>query len=490
MTSNYFLNWCGRSLIVSALILPSISTGCKKFVDIDPPITSVNAGNIYASDKTAISVLTGIYATISFDNNNIYPGAPGFTQLSLYSGLSADELNVFEGAADDVVKAYYKNTLTTTTIGGIDYWSKIYGILYIVNAAIEGLDNTNTLTPTVKSQLLGEAHFMRAFCYFYLINLYGGVPLVVTTDYETSGKLGKSSSQDVYKQIKADLLLAQSLMADKFFNPTLTSITTERVRPNKTAATAMLARVYLYTKEWANAEAEATSVINNQAVYDMVPLNEVFLMNSKETIWSLQPVFSENGSNTGEGRFFILPSEGPTAEYPVYLNPNLVKSFDAEDQRAVNWIGNVTAFGVKYSYPLKYKIGNENVATAEYPIMLRLGEQYLIRAEARAQQANIKGANSAQSDLDVIRTRAGLQGTTAGNQTDMIAAILDERRHELFSEFGHRWFDLKRTNTIDAVMVSASKKKGGLWKSDWALYPIPAETVLRTPGLKQNPGYE
>jgi hypothetical protein len=123
-------------------------------------------------------------------------------------------------------------------------------------------------------------------------------------------------------------------------------------------------------------------------------------------------------------------------------------------------------------------------------MVLRLGEQYLIRAEARAQQGKVTGAGSAEEDLDAIRTRAGLSPTTASTQAQMLDAILQERRVELFAEWGHRWLDLKRTNTIDQVMSVVAPSKGGVWESYKALYPIPFNELLLNPKLKpQNPGY-
>jgi hypothetical protein len=129
----------------------------------------------------------------------------------------------------------------------------------------------------------------------------------------------------------------------------------------------------------------------------------------------------------------------------------------------------------------------------EYFMVLRLGEQYLIRAEARAKQGNIGGA---QSDLNVIRNRAGLPNTTASDEASLITAILKERRVELFCEWGHRWFDLKRLGKIDEVMniVTPIKSNGTVqWQSYKALYPLPLGDLfinnIQNPYLTQNPGY-
>ena len=114
--------------------------------------------------------------------------------------------------------------------------------------------------------------------------------------------------------------------------------------------------------------------------------------------------------------------------------------------------------------------------------MFRLAEQYLIRAEARAEQGDLTGA---ATDLNAIRSRAGLGATTASNQINLLAAILHERQVELCFEEGFRWFDLKRTGTIDAVLGTVKPT----YKPYAALYPIPFTQTQLNPFLTQNPGY-
>lgn len=110
-------------------------------------------------------------------------------------------------------------------------------------------------------------------------------------------------------------------------------------------------------------------------------------------------------------------------------------------------------------------------------------EQYLIRAEARAYQVNISGA---QEDLNIIRNRAGLSDTSATTQQDLLSAILQERRLELFTEIGHRWFDLKRTGQAGTVLAPLKPA----WQERNLLLPIPETELILNPNLQpQNPGY-
>jgi len=144
-----------------------------------------------------------------------------------------------------------------------------------------------------------------------------------------------------------------------------------------------------------------------------------------------------------------------------------------------------------YDANINTNTGTDNMS--EYFMVLRLGEQYLIRAEARVRLGNLNGAID---DLDKIRTRAGLTPVATSNpgisQSALIDKILHEKQVELFSEWGHRWLDLKRTGKIDEVMqvVNPFKTNGSVqWQPHQALYPLPYTELQRAPNLVQNPGY-
>jgi len=181
-------------------------------------------------------------------------------------------------------------------------------------------------------------------------------------------------------------------------------------------------------------------------------------------------------------------SIAPSGTEPAALRPAFLNNFETGDQRKVKWIDSATISAVKYYQPSKYKVkgGPTTTPVTEYLTVLRLAEVYLIRAEARAQLGNIAGS---QSDLNAIRTRAGLGATPANTQATLLTAVARERQVELFTEWGHRWFDLKRTGTVDAVMTVVCPLKGGTWSTNWQLYPIPAVEIDKDHNLTQNPGY-
>jgi starch-binding outer membrane protein, SusD/RagB family len=476
--------------IVCFIIIISIgftSSGCKKILEVDAPVFTTNESVVYKSDASAASVLTGIYARIS---------QQAFWSLSVFPSLSADELTVKEGVALPSYNAYYKNALTSdiTVQGATDFWILLYPYIFYCNAAIEGLEKSQALTPSVKKQLIGEAKFIRALSYFYLVNLYGDVPLTTSTDYKFNSLIARTPKESVYEQIIHDLTEARDSLSSNFMNATIKGISTERVRPSKWAAAALLARVYLYTNDYVNAEIQSSSVIENSTLFELASLDDAFLKNTKESIWQLEPV--NFGRNTEDAFFFVVPEEGLFAPHPVYMSSVLLSKFETGDLRRNKWVGDVTIEGTSYSYPYKYKVFLEYEPVTEYTSVLRISEQYLIRAEARIMQNKI---SDGITDINKVRARATDQTAPLADrlaeisisltQPEALEAITHERQVELFTELGHRWLDLKRSANVNNVMTEISSLKGGVWNANSALYPIPLEEMKKNPKLVQNEGY-
>jgi hypothetical protein len=247
------------------------------------------------------------------------------------------------------------------------------------------------------------------------------------------------------------------------------------------AATAMLARLYLYTKDWIDAEAKATQVIESHKFTLEQDVSKVFLRSSPESIFKIS---EDAGSSsyidyTLVAAFYIPYGISPS----TIVDSNLVAAFEPGDLRKLNWIKSYTGGAPYFPYKYKQNYTPSSPAGAEDYVILRLAEQYLIRAEARAQQDKV---NDAVDDLNTIRSRAGLGPIpyTIG-KADLLLAIEQERRVELFAEWGHRWFDLARTGRADAVL-SAEKPD---WKHTAILLPIPAAELQNNPRLTQNDGY-
>lgn len=459
-------------LIAGSLLLGLAS--CKKFVETRLPKNELVSELVFADDKTATASMVGLYS--SMNQLNYYYGN---ILMSYLHAMQADEMQYLSAFANYDV--FRNNTLLPSSQYVNSLWKDQYAYIYHANACIEGLTAANNLTPAVKDQLLGEAYFMRAFMHFYQVNMYGNIPLITTTDYLVNNVKGQEKATVVYDTIINDLKRAKGLIGSNYPS-------SNRVRPNKGAVTALLARVYLYTKQWSLAETEASEVLTNSLYTLLKDPNAVFLANSREAIWQLLPVNTGGGRNTWEG-FTTVPASATGLPLFRLDTTNLIKKFEAGDARLANWTGTrKTTTGATIYFPFKYKIRTNpaNVTTlSEYSMVLRTAEQFLIRAEARIQQDKL---DDGRSDLDSIRLRANLTALPASlDKAALLLAVEQERKSELFAEWGHRWFDLKRTNRATAVLGPI---KGANWQSTDTLYPIPLDAIRTNVRLEQNDGYK
>ena len=458
--------------IGTVLLFPLWS--CERFVDVEVPDHRIASTTVFANDETAINAINGIYNQLF--NTSFSSG--GNRSVTFLAGLSAD--NFQTTSSTDEILEFAGNDITVANSFNKDLWSGAYNMIYMLNSILEGIEGSSSLSEDVRDRIEGEAKFVRAFTNFHLVIIYGDIPLLLTTDYRINAVAPRNTSDDVYQQVLTDLEDAIALLETSYPED-------ERTRPNKFVAMAMLARVYLYLNNWQQAENYSSLVIEENATYEILENHDsVFLANSREGIWQISPVGSGNSfTHTNEGNLFI---KTPTTLTPVALSSSFIDSRDVGDERLQHWVGIYTDDTGIYYFPNKYKVqyNASGGDITEYSMVLRLAEQYLIRSEARAKQGNLIGAIT---DLDVIRQRSGLEpiAETAPNssEADVLEMVLEERRSELFAEWGHRWFDLRRTNNTATVY----KLKSPNWQDTDALYPIPDEDRTKNPNLDQNPGY-
>ena len=477
------------------LFLAFTQLSCRKLISVQGPKDTITTTQVFNSIAQTEGALAGVYTRmINSDRPNVIVAGENTWSagaIRLLAGLSSGELYNRIGPLNMEYYVFSTNNLTVSNNQGtINIWKSAYASIYGANAIIEGIaaSTSSGLTADARKELTGEAKFIRAFALFYLTNLYGDIPLPLTSDFRKTVNLLRAPQEKVYAQIVEDLKEAQAAMRSDY------SIANgERVRPNKWAATALLARVYLYSKDYKNAATAATAVINEQGLYNLESdLNKSFQMDSREAIWQLKP-FSEHNSlknATPEG-YLSIPSPRFTGGVAYCLSDQLMNAFEPGDKRRIDWVDSSILNSIKNFYPTKYKIGVPNStfgAPGEYYLMLRFSEMFLIRAEAFASDA---GGNleAAIDDLNIIRNRAGLPSlANTLTRQELIAAVEQERQVELFAEWGHRWFDLRRTGRASDVLQTIPLKLP--WKGDFQLlYPIPFTEIRDNPFLTQNPGY-
>jgi starch-binding outer membrane protein, SusD/RagB family len=435
---------------------------CKKFLAVQP-VDYVSDQVTIVDATSAQTAVRGVYRALA---NDSYYGS----LFQTFGYLPGD--NVQWTGSQSVIQQFISHNIQADNGNLESVWLAIYATINDANnviAKVPGVVDA-TFTPALRNQLIGEARFIRALAYFDLARVWGGVPIALTPTLSSTDKSGTgvSSLSQVYAQVLSDLNAADSLLP----LPT----TQNPVRANRETVWALKARYYLYQQNWTLAENYAGQVIADTKNYTLLtPYSSFFTPASavatKESVFELS--YSATYTNGHRG-YWQPPANGGTRQWA----PNDAFVALVNDPTIG---GNRSALVAKTSAGLWYGNLYYRSPATDPAYVIRIAELYLIRAEARAQQNNLSATNGALSDLNAIRTRAGLAASTAVFQTDILLAIENERRIEFALE-PHRWFDLVRTGRAAAVLGVTDPKK--------YVFPFPAaEVTLSNGNLPQNPGY-
>jgi hypothetical protein len=428
------------------------------------------------SDQRAITNLSGANAALfgAYDQiQAVYQGR--LQRISDVSGDVSQSVGTW-----DFYREMDTYTVSPDNTEILDLWTFIYRAINQANNLIAEVPNIDA-NQAAKDNILGQAYFIRALAYFDAARVWGGVPNVfgeagVPVILTPSRGINESSFPSraplaaTYAQVKADLDEALRLLPENQANNAAT-----RGRATKPAARALLSRYHLYMGEWAQAEARASEVIADTK-FQLVPYANIFSGdNSNESIFEVQ----FNNADQSGLRFWYAPGaiggRGELAAHDSFYN-----SFAANDARRALF-GRDNVAGVWY--PSKY-IRAGNIDNAH---VLRIAEMYLNRAEARARQ-NRPGADT---DLNAVRTRAGLPNYNAATDGTLLQAIERERKWEFFAE-GHNFFDLVRTGRALQVLVNVPRSNGppvSLTQAGRQVMPIPRADVDANRNLQQNAAY-
>lgn len=461
-----------KGLLYIAVLI--IMIGCEEFVTVDIPDDRISGSSVFKDETTAQRAMDGVYNQL-FQTNF---ASGGNRSVTFIAGLSADLLTLTTTIGD--MEQFAGHEIDPVNGFNRDLWAGAYNTIYMCNAILEGIQANTFLGQNVSTSLKGESQFLRAFSYFYLAQLYGDVPLILSTDYRNNAIAPRAEKTAIMNQILMDLQQSIELLDTAYPDG-------ERTRVNRYTAMALLARVHLYLENWEQAERWSSEVLGATAFYELeTDPNAVFLANSQEALWQLSPAgWGNSFTHTREGNLFVRIS---TNGSPVTLSTYFMDSWESGDLRRDAWVGEYSDGNTLFYYPNKYKLRYDasGGGYAEYSVIMRLAELYLVRAEARAHIENLEGA---LKDIDEIRGRAGIDLLTDSgltfNQQDVLQAVAKERQQELFAEWGHRWLDLKRTKQADVVLGNQS----AFWEATDVLYPIPDEDRMKNPNLTQNEGY-
>jgi len=455
--------------------LALIASSCNKFVDV-VPVTEIDASVMFTDERSATNAVVGIYAKMQ-ETQSFFNG-----YLSRYAGLYSGELTKTSTTNTTDISFWDSHVQPTDAIIS-EFWNSGYFYIYSANLAMQKLAGSPTIPAKAKDALMGELRFLRAFVNFYLVNLYGEIPLVMTTNPDSSSLLNRAPQADVYKQIVKDLNEAFKLLPVAY--PVSYNAPSDRIRPNRAVAAGFLAKVYLFMRDFSSAEKYSSWVIDSGAYAMETNLENTFLATSKELILGLYP--TNTRYNTVEARLFLATPSKPG----FIFTSDVIQKFLPNDLRLKQWIKTVGTPPNQVYVPYKYKV-YESAQVTEYTVIVRLPELYLIRAEANW---NLGEYAKAVEDINLIRARAQTNLLSRITTSDLIRqTIEDEYLREFFAESGNRWFQLRRLPGISDTQKKRADEiipliKPGKWEGYKIYWPIPKEEILKSKYITQNPGY-
>jgi hypothetical protein len=356
-----------------------------------------------------------------------------------------------------------------------------------------------------KEQIQGEAAFLRAYHYYQLVKMWGGVPLVlVPVSSADPGETNKAraAEAEVYAQIIKDLEFALTRLPDKYSD----DAGVNKARVTKGAVNALLAKVYAQKsdRDYNKVLEYCNAVTGSPAGYQLINYNFLFDGNHYNNDESIMEVQFTGGAEANWGPQLILPPSVSGDSWRKFVTPSkdLVKAFDGENDvvrrnasilfENVTWTDEYWAIGGG-SVPFAYKWKSANGwASTNRQYIFRLGDIILLKAEA----LNALGRTAdAAVEVNNIRSRVNLPAVTATSKADMQLAIEKERRLELAQE-GQRWDDLRRYGRVEDVMnnlqeidLRTNQRVNYNMTKEKELLPIPQLERDRNKQLGQNPGY-
>lgn len=510
-----------RYFLLLALIWAG-NTGCEKVLNPEPYGTpTVDA--TFTDFNGSLNAVNGIYAQLS--GGNLVRGGNFWINIDL---ASDDVLNISApGGIYDFIDYFELVPENPTSFGLLD---NFYRIIYRSNLVVQRVPtirfpsafSRNGSGTSFNDQFVGEALFMRAFSYYNLVRIFGGVPLR-TQEISSPGQVNipRASAEDVYKQIETDLIDAAQKLPLSY---TGAANGNERGRVTRWSALLLLSEVYLTQRKFSQAASTALQVIQNTSGFRLNPTYAACFPatnggqeNTQESLFEIQ--FSAAGiaanatAPQGHNLSFIT---GPVSE-TVGGNPNLAnyrptdnQSFDNEPsftggiiqeyepgdlRRDVNFHF-VLGQGVVNRWLTRkyYEQGRSMAGNGNY-VVYRMADAYLIYAEAVNEQG---GPNPQAIDfINQLRRRAFGLALTSPSAVDIPAAqtqssfrdiVRSERRKELAME-NKRWFDLCRYGFDYTNQKLAINQKRLKFNRNKMLFPFPQIELVNNPLLTQNPGY-
>lgn len=447
-----------KILRATLLIISLVSfTNCEDFLDLTP-ISEETSADAYDTATQIEAALVGAYE--SFQSSEYY-----VWDNVLFQDVRAD--NGYAGGDNPEIFAIDFLNITPTHSRLFTHWSNIYNAISKANIVLERVDDVTdpTLTEERRTQIKGEAYFLRSYHYFTLAKLWGDVPLITNTIKSTtpeSVNIPKSPVEDIYAQITSDLELAATLLPDTYGN----DASVNKARATSGAAHALAAKAYAQqpSPDYQAVLDHILEVENSDANYRLIEYSQLFDGNNPNNAESIIEVQYLGGVEGNFGPQLLLPPSISGDTWRKFATPSqdLIKAFDDAGDTVrknasilfepVQWVdeywGNAAGSSIPFSYKWKNASG---FASADNTYLIRYGDIVLLKAEALNELNRLE---EAVTEVNRIRNRAELPDLTDDQKSSKAVlkqTILKERRLELFQE-AQRWDDLVRYDEIISTM--------------------------------------
>ncbi len=489
----------------SKFIISVLSIGLLLVVSCDKklnltPISEETSDIGYENASQIEAALVGAYE--SFQSAEYY-----VWDKILFQDVRSD--NHYAGGDNPEIFQVDWLTITPTNSRLFENWADIYNAITKANTVLARAPLVNdpaNLSEERRDQIMGEAYFLRAYHYYTLVTSWGGVPLILNETTSTQPediRIPRSTDDQVYDQILLDLELAITLLPEVYSSDN----SVNKARATAGAANALAAKAALQrpVPDYQAALDYCLAVETSAANYQLINYEQLFDGNNYNNAESILEVQFLGGAEGSWGPQMHLPPSISGDGWRKFTTPshNLVDAFNAEGDdirrdatilfEAVSWVDEFWGNSVGSSIPFAYKWKNASGwASSDRLHLLRLGDVILLKAEALA---GLDRLAEAATEVNRIRARVNLPDLTASDlssKSNMMQAILDERRLELAQE-GQRWDDLVRFGQVVNVMnnlVEIDLRTGNPFDYNMInskiLLPIPQEELDRNPSLTQN----
>ena len=452
---------------VASIAILFLVTSCTKVLD-KKPVSSFSAENFY---QTPADALAGVYG--------IYDAAQSVFRINFaYWGEGRADNVKTEQSGEGLV--LLQNNLNESASSG--NWSNLYTMISRANYAIKYIPNIYVGDEDAGNQLIGQARALRALAYFYLVKIWGDVPLITEPYTSTSQELfvSKTDKELVLDLVEEDLEYAAENCVVKF------NSNNDRIMFTQGAANALLAHVYMWRGKHPDALRTSKLVLEN-SLYSLATTMDDWAKIFTNS-YSKESIFEVAYNETETNALRILYATG---SYAIFIPSDKFKSTYEEGDLRISYLYDTTLAEPKAIWKFLGKGVSDEVSTPSKQniVLMRLADIMLLRAEALNAVGGADNIEEALSLLNAIRKRAGLvefgsEAEAAAMNGDLETAILHERSVELAFE-GHRWFDLVRTGKAISTMGPIN----GLSDERNLVWPIYIDILNKNPNIQQNEYY-